>query len=283
MRIKKGVFFMKNICILVASERRNGNCDLLAKFADKYIKEKGNESKIIYLKDFEIKQCQGCMSCVFKNIKCKLDDDLYKLADAIIESDALILLAPTYVLTVPGKLKVFLDRFLCLYPMIKDNLEKPALSIGVSSPIDWNQFQLPMMNILLLALGLRVIDSFIVYGAGQGEVLLDKKTKAIEKSIEKIFGYEPQPFISVVSNYCPVDYCDVFQRVEKDLFRCPVCLTPAQLVEQGFYFDAKDLNQHRWTAKKMKEHFDEWILTTKERFRRLLPDIHRKKKDLGLI
>jgi multimeric flavodoxin WrbA len=60
---------MKNICILVASERRNGNCDLIARFADKYIKEEGNESEVIYLKDFEIRQCQGCMSCVFKNMK----------------------------------------------------------------------------------------------------------------------------------------------------------------------------------------------------------------------
>lgn len=281
--ITKGeIFSMKNICILVASERKHGNCDLLARFADKYIKEKGNGSKIIYLKDFEVKQCQGCMSCVFKNIKCKLDDDLYILAEEIVRADGILLLAPTYVLTIPGKLKIFLDRFLCLYPLIKDNSEKPSLSIGVASPIDWNQFQLPFLNIVLLALGCRVIDSFFIYGAGQGEVLLEKSMKRFENSIDELFKFKPEPFVSMVSSFCPVDFCDIFQRIKGDLYRCPVCLTPAKEVEDGFYFDAKDLNKNRWTKEKMEEHFKDWILTTKERFRNLLPEIYKKKRELGL-
>ncbi|MGB9721864.1 MAG: flavodoxin family protein [bacterium] len=270
------------ITILVASERKSGNCDLLARFADKYIKEKGNESEIVYLKDFEIKQCQGCMSCVFKNTKCKLDDNLYQLAEKMIKADGLILLAPTYVLSIPGKLKMFLDRFLCLYPIIKDTPEMPSLSIGISSPIDWNQFQLSMMNVFLLSFGSRIIESYFIYGAGQGEVLLEDKLKRFEKSIDKLFGFKLVPFGSVVSKCCPVDFCDSFQRINGDLYRCPVCLTPAKEVENGFYFDAKDLNKHRWTKEKMEEHFKDWILTTKERFRKLLPEIYRKKKELGL-
>ncbi|MEO0185959.1 MAG: flavodoxin family protein, partial [candidate division WOR-3 bacterium] len=127
--------------IIVASERKNGNCDLLARYTDRYLREKGTDSAIVYLRDFEIKQCQGCMSCVFKSIKCKLDDDLYTLANKILNTDALVLLAPTYVLSIPGKLKMFLDRFLCLYPLIKERPERPAISFGIASPIDWNQFQ----------------------------------------------------------------------------------------------------------------------------------------------
>ncbi|MEO0123237.1 MAG: flavodoxin family protein [candidate division WOR-3 bacterium] len=268
--------------IIIASERKNGNCDLLARYSEKYLREKGVTPNLVYLKDFEIKQCQGCMSCVFKNAKCKIDDDLYKLAEKIINTDGLILFAPTYVLTIPGKLKIFLDRFLCLYPLIKDRPEWPAISIGVASPIDWNQFQLSLMNIFLLALGCRIVGSFFIYGAGQGEVLLEDGITKIEKSINRLIDFKCEPFASVVSKYCPIDFCDIFQRIKGDLYRCPVCLTTAKAVEDGFYFDAKDLNKHRWTKEKMEEHFKDWILNTKERFRKLLPEIHKKKRNLGL-
>lgn len=270
------------ITILVASERKNGNCHLLARYAEKYIKNKENESQIVFLKDYALKQCQGCMSCVFKNTECKLEDDLYPLAKTLLNTDALILFAPTYVLTIPGKLKVFLDRFLCLYPLIKHKTEVPALSIGVASPIDWNQFQLPLMNMFLLALGCRVVESYFIYGAGQGEVLLQGNIKLLEKSMENIIKYVPAPFVSIISRCCPVDFCNLFQKIDKDLYQCPVCLTPARVVEEGFYFDARDLNNHRWTKKKMEEHFKDWILTTKERFRRLLPEIYKKKRELQI-
>uniref|UniRef100_A0A7C4XLS0 Flavodoxin family protein n=1 Tax=candidate division WOR-3 bacterium TaxID=2052148 RepID=A0A7C4XLS0_UNCW3 len=271
------------ITILVASERRNGNCDLLARYAGKCIKEKGNDFELIYLKDFKIAQCQGCMSCVFKNVKCKIADDLYKLADKVTNTDGLLLFAPTYVLTIPGKLKLFLDRFLALYPLIKDKTERPAISIGVASPIDWNQFQLPMMNIVLLALRFKVLDSYFIYGAGQGEVLLEDGIRLLKNSIENIFSYKPGPYESVVSNHCPVDYCSCFQKVGDGLFRCPVCLTLVREMKDGFYFDAQDLNRNRWTKEKMDEHFKDWILITKERFLRLLPEIYKRKKELGLL
>lgn len=270
------------ITILTASERRNGNCDLLARYAGKFINEKGNEAVLVNLRDFEIKQCQGCMSCVFKNIKCKIEDDLYKLSDKIVGADAMLLFAPTYVLTIPGKLKLVMDRFLCLYQLIKELPERPGISIGVASPIDWNQFQLPLMNIFLLSLGYRVVDSQFVFGAGQGEVLLNNNINLIEKSIDKLLFFESTPYTSVISKYCPIDFCNLFQKIDDQTYRCPVCFTPARAVEKGFYFDEKDLNQHRWTKTKMEEHFHDWIFATKERFRRLLPEIHRRKKEMDL-
>lgn len=270
------------LAILIASERKNGNSELLGRYLNQLTNAQASESELIFLKDYAITQCQGCMSCVFKNIKCKLEDDLYKLADKITNADGIILIAPTYVLTIPGKLKMFLDRFLCLYPLIKDKPERPGISIGIASPIDWNQFQLPMMNMFLLSLGCRVIESYFLFGAGQGEVLLDKNAKHLEKSVEKMIYFDNSPYSSVISKYCPVDYCNLFQKIEKGLYRCPVCLTPAREVEKGFYFDEKDLNNHRWTKHKMEEHFKDWILITKDRFRKLLPEIYRKKKELGI-
>lgn len=272
---------MKDILIIVVSERKGGNCDLLARYAEKLSNDE-IRIKSVYLKDFNIKQCQGCMSCVFKSVRCKLEDDLYNLIDIINDADGLILIAPTYVLTIPGKLKLVMDRFLCLYSLIKDKIIRPAISIGVTSPIDWNQLQLPLMNIFLLELGCKIIDSHFVFGAGQGEVLLTDAIDVIKDAIYKLKNYQNKQYESCYSEYCPVDYCKFFEKIDSDKYRCPICLTPVIFRGNKFYFDENDLNNNRWTKEKMREHFEGWILCTKGRFLNLLPQIYRKKKDLGL-
>lgn len=272
---------MKNVLIIVASERKGGNCDLLARYAEKLSNDE-IRIKSVYLKDFNIKQCQGCMSCVFKNVRCKLDDDLYNLISIINDADALLLIAPTYVLTIPGKLKLVMDRFLCLYSLIKDMVIRPAISIGVASPIDWNQFQLPLMNVFLLELSCRVIDSCFVYGSGQGEVLLTDAIDVVKNAINKLANYQHKEYESCYSECCPIDYCKFFEKVEDDKYRCPICLTSTIIKGDKFYFDEADLNNNRWTKERMREHFEGWILNTKDRFLNLLPQIYRRKKDLGL-
>ncbi|MEO0294456.1 MAG: flavodoxin family protein [candidate division WOR-3 bacterium] len=269
-----------NIGILICSERKKGNSETLAN----YIKKKFSDLsfELIFLRDFEIKECDGCMRCVFKKEKCKIEDDLYKLIDNITKNDALILIAPTYVLTIPGKLKMVIDRFLCIYEIIKDLEIKPAMSIGVASPIDWDQFELPFMNIFLLSLGYKVTDSFLLYGAGPGEVLLDENLYKIDEGINKILNFQEKPYESTISDRCPVDYNKNFEHIEGEKFRCPFCLTPCYLRNNSFYFYEKDLNKNRWTKEKMKEHFEEWILKTKERFKELLPKIIESKNKIGL-
>lgn len=268
--------------ILVASERRNGNCDLLGRYAERYASTSGVNAKLLYLKDFEIKQCQGCMRCVLNSEKCKIEDDIYTFIDVIQNGDALLLLAPTYVLTIPGTLKMVMDRFLCIYEKMKDKPLRPGISIGVCSPIDWNQLQLPLMNLFLLSLGFQVINSDFVYGAGQGEVLLDNGVKMIENSMKNLVEYRPRPYASQISKHCPIDFCTLFERIEGDKFRCPVCLTPAVLKEDGFYFEAKDLNRHRWTKENIRDHFVDWILKTKPRYKTMLKEIIKKKRELCL-
>lgn len=267
--------------ILIASERKKGNCEILGKFLSKISPENLN-TELIYLKDFEIKQCNGCMACVFKNERCKLEDDFYELMNRILECESLILIAPTYILTIPGKLKLLLDRFLCIYELIKDKPARPGISIGVASPIDYFQFQLPFMNLFLLSLGFKIADSFLIFGAGPGEVLLDENLERVKRVFDKILNFEDKPLKSCTSQHCPLDYSTFFEHIEDNKYRCPLCLTPCILKENGFYFDEKDLNNHRWTKKNLKEHFEEWIFKTLPRFKKLLPEISKKKKEFGL-
>jgi len=268
---------------LVASERKNGNSDLLGRLATRLaLKSGADSSEVVYLKNFNIKQCQGCLNCIFENKKCKLDDDLYSFLDIIHEADRLLLIAPVYVLSIPGKLKLLLDRLLAIKGYMEDEYGKPAMSIGIAALPDWHQFQLPIMNLLLLALSHHVVDSFIVYGAGPGEVLLGNGVVKLQESVRQLIEYEVKPFPSQVSKHCPVDFSTLFERVNDNTYRCPVCLTPAKVTQDGYYFDAKDLNNHRWMQQKVDDHFINWILKTKPRYKTMLKEIFKKKKELCL-
>jgi len=268
---------------LVASERKNGNCDILGRLAVRYALKAGADSgEVVYLKNFDIKECQGCLHCVFNNEECRIGDDLYQLLEILKDADKLFLVAPVYVLTIPGKLKLLLDRFLTIAGAVKDKPEHYALSIGVAGINDWHQFQLPLMNLFLLVLGYRIIDSKIFYGAGPGEVLLGKEMDGFPKQLDRLINHPGGPFQSGISKTCPVDFCSVFERIDDKHYRCPVCLTPAERVENGYYFDARDLNNHRWTRERLKDHFNGWILKTKPRFRAMLREISAKKRELGI-
>ncbi len=268
--------------ILITSYRKKGNSNLLGKLVLKEIQKDGSTGELIYLKDYKIQECEGCMECVFRGKLCKLDDDLYKLLDKIRNVDALVLIAPTYVLSIPGSLMLVIDRYLTIPAYLGYKMDKPAISIGVAALKDWHQFQLPLMNLLLLCMGFRIVDSFMAYGAGPGEVLLTDVVERLQKAI-KLLKAPLKPLESQVSKHCPVDFCTLFERIDENTYRCPVCLTPCTPVKDGFYFKAEDLNKHRFTPDKVHEHFDNWILKTKDRLKEKLREIYKKKQELGLI
>jgi len=272
-----------HLLVIVASERRNGNSDLLGRYAVRYALKSGVDSgETIYLKDFELKECQGCLNCLNEGKKCRIEDDLYSLLDIIQDADRLLLIAPVYVLSIPGKLKLLLDRFLAISSYLNTRETGPAVSVGVAALPEWDQFQLPLMNLLLFALSRQIVDSLIVYGVGPGEVLLNDSVAAVQAAIDRLVEFQGARYESGVSNCCPLDHNTLFEHVEKDRFRCPVCLTPAKLTPRGYYFEAADLKNHRWSQGKLQDHFENWILKTRPRFKIMLKEIMRKKKELGL-
>ena len=269
--------------VIVASERRHGNSDILGRLAVRHaLKHDIDSGEIVYLKDFELKQCRGCLTCLKEDRRCPLNDDLYRLLGIIQEADKLLLIAPVYVLAVPGKLKLLLDRYLAISQYLKMTSAGHAASIGVAALEDWHQFQQPLMNLLLLALGRRVAASVVVYGAGPGEVLVNSSVKDMRSVVAGLIGYQDEPYVSLTQDYCPIDYNRMFEHVAGNTFRCPICLTPATWSDQGYHFKAEDLNNHRWTGTRLKDHFENWILKTRPRFKTMLKQIMQEKRKLGL-
>ena len=102
---------MKNILILSASPRKNGNSDILCHQFMKGAEDAGNQVELISLYDKNIGFCRACYAC-FKTGKCVLKDDMAEILDKIQAADVLVVATPTYFLTMNGKLKNTIDRFL---------------------------------------------------------------------------------------------------------------------------------------------------------------------------
>ncbi len=277
-----------NFVAFNASPRKKGNSELLAKLAIKEASKNGAvKTELIHLREFKLEQCNGCMRCIFNQERCPLEDDFYPLINILLSADALLLTAPVYVTSIPGKLKMLLDRAL-LFPEYYDKIySRPAMSVAVGSPIDWESFHLPLMNMFLLGLGFYIKDSFIAHGAGPGEVLLEEESiQRLQDGIitlcQLISNPQKPHYSDQVSGHCPVCFSTILERIAQGRFRCPVCLSEADDTKDGLLFLKSSMENHRWTPGPMEEHYQGWIAKTKDRFKNMLRDIMKKKKSLGL-
>ena len=97
---------------IIGSYRKKGNTDTAVQTVLEQTKQFGAEVEIIYLKDYQIKDCIGCEGCK-DTLKCVINDDMQKLYPKIIEADAIVIGSPTYFYNVTGVIKNFIDRLYC--------------------------------------------------------------------------------------------------------------------------------------------------------------------------
>jgi len=105
---------------VVGSPRREGNTSTLLQEALKPFKKNSIETKLVFLSDYNIRDCNGCESCK-ETYKCVINDDMQKLYPDILESDAIILGSPTYFYNVSADIKAFIDRCYCFEIFDKDD------------------------------------------------------------------------------------------------------------------------------------------------------------------
>ncbi|MFR7417666.1 flavodoxin family protein [uncultured Megasphaera sp.] len=101
------------ITILMSSPRKNGNTkQCLDPFCDE-LKNLGHEYQIFWLYDYQIDPCYACRGCQqdWEHFACVRRDDLSPIADAVLESDLIVMATPIYSWYCPGPLKNVLDRF----------------------------------------------------------------------------------------------------------------------------------------------------------------------------
>ena len=160
---------MKTILAIIASPRKLGNSEIMAKEVSRRIADP-HELKLLRLADFDIKSCTGCYRCLFKEERCVLKDDLYRILDAIAEADALILSAPTYFLGANAAVKNLVDRGLSFYGVADRLWEKPAVGIAVAGIAGLEGYTPLVIESFLKILLCDIKQVRVVYGALPGEV-----------------------------------------------------------------------------------------------------------------
>ncbi|MHA1309362.1 MAG: flavodoxin family protein [Candidatus Helarchaeota archaeon] len=93
---------------IIGSPHKNGNtAQLMNELMD--LLRPIFETEIIFLKDFDIKPCEGCHICKKKET-CIIKDDMQKIYPKIKGSDIIILSSPSYMGGVTSRLKIFMER-----------------------------------------------------------------------------------------------------------------------------------------------------------------------------
>ncbi|AEM38940.1 NADPH-dependent FMN reductase [Pyrolobus fumarii 1A] len=103
------------------SPRRYGGVAKLVRIALKAAEEEGARTKLVHLYDLDMKPCIGCVSDDIKACRhpCVIRDDFTeKLANEILEADALIIGTPIYWYAPSGAVKNLIDRMTSFENMI---------------------------------------------------------------------------------------------------------------------------------------------------------------------
>jgi multimeric flavodoxin WrbA len=98
-----------DLVVIQGSPRANGNCSILAGWAVEAAHELGRHAQVIYPHDMDIRCCIGCYQC-YNTGSCVFDDDMGSIINAIRSTSLLVVCSPVYTNTVPGGLKLLIDR-----------------------------------------------------------------------------------------------------------------------------------------------------------------------------
>lgn len=108
---------MKNVLILSASPRKNGNSDILCERFARGAAESGHLVEKIFLASRNIGYCRGCGVCNSTH-KCVQKDDMAEILDKMVKADVIVLATPVYFYSVDGQMKTLIDRTVPRYTEI---------------------------------------------------------------------------------------------------------------------------------------------------------------------
>jgi multimeric flavodoxin WrbA len=110
---------MKNVLIISASPRKNGNSDMLCDRFAQGVKDSGNRVEKVFLASKNIGYCRGCGVCNDTH-RCVQRDDMAEILDKMVTADVIVLATPVYFYTMDGQMKTFIDRTVPRYTEISN-------------------------------------------------------------------------------------------------------------------------------------------------------------------
>jgi len=268
---------------IIGSYRKFGNSEVMVREALLGAKEEGAETEVLRLTDYRIEPCRGCLTCVFKKTKCVIQDGASYVFDKMKESDGFVVGAPAYILGVAGIFKMLSDRSISLNHT-RELAGRPAVAIAVAGVRDYEAFTLPGLNMALSMPGIRIVDQFVAFAQGPGEVALNEDyierahragrelAKGLKRNEHRYIGDE---------GTCPICHLDLLE-ITKDRkkVRCPLCLIEGSIeVREGkIAVEFENTEWNRWCEEERREHTENRVLSSGPKFMALRDKIREKIK-----
>ena len=129
----------KQVVVVKASPRRNGNSAALADQVAEGARAAGAQVEDFYLHGMDIQACDACDACHTEPYRgCIVDDDMQILYPRLLAADAIVIASPVYWFTLSAQAKLFLDRCYALVDadgyLLKGKKIGIAMAYGDSDP-----------------------------------------------------------------------------------------------------------------------------------------------------
>ncbi len=156
---------------------KKGNCQYQLQEALKLAEATGQAlTEFVHLGDYKINFCIGCDKCLrnvhkiqaeagfnvspvpVKEYNCSIKDGMQELHQKMLDADAIILMAPVYIASIPGQVKTFIDR---CRTFVHDFRLQDKVAMAMTIGFFRNAGQdtaLALMRTSLSALGLNVVS-----------------------------------------------------------------------------------------------------------------------------
>jgi len=156
---------------------KNGNCQYQLEEALAQAEKTGKATtELVHLRDYKLTFCIGCDKCMRKVHKvqaeagfdvspvpiegynCSIKDGMEELHQKMVDADAIILMAPVYIASIPGQVKTFIDHCRTfVHDFRLQDKVAAAMTIGFFRNAGQDT-ALELMRTSLSALGLNVVS-----------------------------------------------------------------------------------------------------------------------------
>lgn len=235
-----------------------GNSELIVKEIYKHLPE-GWVLNLLRIPQFSVKPCLGCYQCLFREGGCVQKDDYPVVLEAMVQADAYVVAAPTYLFGAHGSLKNLLDRGLTFSGHLDRLWGKPAVGVVLAGLDGMEGYAKVMVDSFIKFAFADHRGSKIVYAALPGEVLLSDGGKETAKFLAGALVNGPStPKEDSGIPRCRLCGGDTFRFLENGNVRCMICSSQGSY---GFEKEALHLDTVRGkhaiflTYEDAKNHF----------------------------
>ena len=102
------------IAVITGSPRKNGNSFAMTQAFVEAAEARGHTVRRFDAAFLNIGGCRACQTCYSTGKACSFDDDFNRIAEALLEADAVVYTMPVYWYSIPAQIKGVIDRIFSL-------------------------------------------------------------------------------------------------------------------------------------------------------------------------